>query len=203
LTTTDGKIEASGLVVSVPAFAAAPVIEALSADAARELRAIDHASVAVVTIVYPSGSFHVPEGVSGILVPRSENTTIAACTFYDAKWPNAAPKDGRRIVRAVVGRAGRDPALDLGDDDLTARVHADVRGALGVAAEPSFSHVVRWERGLAQYAVGHLDRVARIERDLSSWPTVALPGSGYRGSGLPDCIRQGREAARRVLGALP
>jgi oxygen-dependent protoporphyrinogen oxidase len=201
-TAAQETLTAAGIVIAVPAFAASPLLGELDAGAARELRAIEHASVAVVTLVYSPGSFETLRGISGILVPSSEGRTIAAATFFDTKWPHAAPSDGRRIVRCVIGRSGTHPALELADDALAARAHADLRDALGIVAEPIGSLVVRWERGLAQYSVGHLERISRVERALSRHGAVALPGSGYRGSGLPDCIRQGRDAARRVLGAL-
>lgn len=202
MTDAQETVNAAGVMVAVPAFTAASLVEELSADAARELRGIEHASVAVVTLVYPPGSFDVPRGISGVLVPSHEERTVAAATFFDTKWPHAAPADGRRVVRCVVGRADRHPALDLADDELAARAHADLRAMLGLEVEPVVSHLVRWDRGLAQYSVGHLERIARVESALSRHPAVALPGSGYRGSGLPDCIRQGRDAARRVLSAL-
>jgi oxygen-dependent protoporphyrinogen oxidase len=50
---------------------------------------------------------------------------------------------------------------------------------------------------MPMYRVGHLDRVAALERELSAEEgRIALAGAFYRGSGVPDCIRQGRDAAR-------
>ena len=52
---------------------------------------------------------------------------------------------------------------------------------------------------MAQYEVGHLTRVGVIERRLKELPTLALAGNAYRGIGVPDCIRSGREAARKLM----
>jgi oxygen-dependent protoporphyrinogen oxidase len=52
---------------------------------------------------------------------------------------------------------------------------------------------------MAQYGVGHLERLQRIESLLQNLPSLALAGNGYRGIGVPDCIRSGNEAANSVL----
>jgi oxygen-dependent protoporphyrinogen oxidase len=57
---------------------------------------------------------------------------------------------------------------------------------------------------MAQYGVGHLERVARIvqlqdELPGRALPILALAGNAYRGIGVPDCVREGRDAAARVL----
>ena len=52
---------------------------------------------------------------------------------------------------------------------------------------------------MAQYNVGHLERLERIERLRQQIPGLALTGNGYRGIGVPDCIRSGEEAAEQVL----
>ncbi len=89
----------------------------------------------------------------------------------------------------------------MSDDELVAQISEDVQEVLGIGGPPKESRVTRWEIGLPQYAVGHLGLIASIEAALSEWPGLALAGASYRGTGLPDCIRQGHHAARRVLGA--
>jgi len=51
---------------------------------------------------------------------------------------------------------------------------------------------------MAQYQVGHLGRLDRIERLSKQLPGLALAGNGYRGIGVPDCILSGKEAAAQV-----
>ena len=52
---------------------------------------------------------------------------------------------------------------------------------------------------MAQYGVGHLERLDRIERLRHQLPGLALAGNGYRGIGIPDCVRSGQDAAKQAL----
>ena len=194
-----GTLEAQGVILTVPAFGAAAILAQLSPRAAAQLATIQYASVASVTLVYPEGSWTPPEGTSGLLVSRAARATLAACSWTSHKWPDTAPADGSLVMRCFAGRSGADPVLQAPDDELARRLAANLSAALGLDASPLRWRVTRWERGLPQYAVGHLERVAAAERALEAHPGVALAGAGYRGSGLPDCIRQGQEAAGRML----
>jgi protoporphyrinogen/coproporphyrinogen III oxidase len=158
-------------------------------------------SVAVVALAYPSSAGAPPRDGSGVLVPRSEARTVAACTWYSTKWPASSLPDGF-VMRAVIGRSGRHPALDLDDETLVASVHEDLAGMLGLNEGPRSHLVARWEKGLPQYTVGHLDRVTGAELALTQRGHVFLAGAGYRGSGIPDCIRAANEAAAAVVEAL-
>ena len=51
---------------------------------------------------------------------------------------------------------------------------------------------------MAQYDVGHLERVASIDARLARLPGLHLAGNGLRGVGVPDCVRGGEAAAEAV-----
>jgi oxygen-dependent protoporphyrinogen oxidase len=55
---------------------------------------------------------------------------------------------------------------------------------------------------MPQYDVGHLDRVAAIDRRLAELPGLRLAGAAYRGVGIADCVRSGEESAETVLAAV-
>jgi oxygen-dependent protoporphyrinogen oxidase len=55
---------------------------------------------------------------------------------------------------------------------------------------------------MAQYSVGHLDRLARIQSLCEKIPGLALAGNGFNGIGVPDCVRSGAEAAARILSGM-
>jgi oxygen-dependent protoporphyrinogen oxidase len=81
-------------------------------------------------------------------------------------------------------------------------VRLELRAFLGLYAEPRMARVYRWPASMAQYEVGHLDRLAEIERLRAELPGLALIGSAYRGIGVPDCIRSGRDAATEITQSL-
>lgn len=89
--------------------------------------------------------------------------------------------------------------LELSDDEITRIVSEELTGMLGVRGEPDFMDVVRWNRAMPQYHLGHVQRVDRIFELTDSLPGIELAGNAYRGVGLPDCIASAESAAERVM----
>ena len=52
---------------------------------------------------------------------------------------------------------------------------------------------------MAQYSVGHRERIARIAARVAALPGLRLAGNAYDGIGIPDCIRLGRQAAKELV----
>jgi protoporphyrinogen/coproporphyrinogen III oxidase len=191
---------ADAVVVATPAFEVARLLSGLSSAAAKELGGIPYVSTAVVLAAYPPGTAEqIPEG-TGFVVPAGQ-ATITACTWISRKWPNEAFGD-RAVLRSFVGRAGDESALRFTDAELAAKVADDVEAAVGIGSLPVASRVVRWNRSMPQYQVGHLERIGRIEAALAKSPGVFVTGSAFRGVGIADCVREGRETAQGVVAYL-
>ena len=193
---TDGtELRADACIVATPAPAAARLLAPASMVAAAELARIGYSSAAVVALAYPGealGAF--PHG-TGFLTAAGERGLVRACTWASAKWGHLAgdPALVKAFVRSSPAREP-DPAADA---ELAELVHADLAQALPLGARPVATHVERFAEAIPQYAVGHLERVARIERALPRGIEVA--GAAYRGAGIPACVRSGHAAADRVL----
>ncbi|MFN2556582.1 MAG: protoporphyrinogen oxidase [Nitriliruptorales bacterium] len=189
-------LEVDGVVVAVPAFAAATLLREAAPVAASALDTIRYASVAVVTLIYPPGT-PTPAG-SGVLVPSGEGRLVKAVTWVSSKWPHVA-LDGSVVVRASVGRDGADKLLDRDDDELVAGVRVDLADLAGIRTAPTEAFVTRWERALPQYEVGHPHRVRLVEQALARLPGVVVTGSAYRGVGIAACVRDAEQTAGRLL----
>lgn len=187
-----------GAVLTTPPYVAAKLIGSVSADAAEAMASITYASIAVIALVYPPGTFDAPADGSGFLVPTDAGLTISACTWYSKKWPYVN-SDGRQVIRCVIGRAGDDPAIDVADEEMVAAVHRDLQTTLGVSVPVLSQRITRWHRAIPQYSVGHLDLVDSIEVALAEAGPMVAAGAGYRGSGIPDCIAQAQRAAGRIV----
>jgi oxygen-dependent protoporphyrinogen oxidase len=131
---------------------------------------------------------------SGFVVPRVERTGILAASWLSSKWPYRAPED-RVLMRTFLGGA-RDPqALERSDAELLRTSLEALRSLLGIDGDPLLTRVYRWARGNAQHEVGHLDRMAAIDRALIRHPGLFITGSGFRGVGIPDCVADARKVA--------
>jgi oxygen-dependent protoporphyrinogen oxidase len=196
------RLEADAVVVAVPAAPASRLLAPHQPEAARALREIGYASMAIVTLaVGADGRDAVPLPGSGFLVPAVEGRTIKASTFSSSKWQwTAAAADDLSFLRASVGRFGETSDLQRPDDELVAIAVAEVSEALGHQLPRVVdSHVQRWGGALPQYTVGHVDRVARIRAAVAGVPGLELAGAAYDGVGIPACIASGRSAAQAVV----
>lgn len=201
LHTPTGPLEADGVVVATPAHTAAAQLGDLP-EVGGALAAIEFASVAVVILVVDVDELPRPLDASGFLVPRTRELLLTACSWGSAKWPHWAPPD-RAVLRASVGRIDDERHLHLDDDDLTDAVRADLATTMGLTATPVAARVVRWPRSLPQYPPGHLERAAALDAALAvAAPGLVLAGASYHGIGMPACILQARDAARRLLDQL-
>jgi protoporphyrinogen/coproporphyrinogen III oxidase len=165
------------------------------AELSRLCGEIPYTSSAAVALAFERVAVRHPLNGSGFVVPRVEGTAVLAVSWLSSKWPHRAPDD-RVLLRAFVGGA-RDPrALDRSDQELVARTLTTLTPVLGIRGQPLLSRVYRWERANAQHEVGHLARVAAIERALGRHPGLYVTGSGFRGVGIPDCVADARATAR-------
>jgi len=194
-------VGADAVIVGIPAYAAARLLAPLDTALARELEAIDYASAATVTLGYRQADVRAGLRGFGFVVPHVEGRPLIACTYSSRKYAGRAP-EGFELLRAYVGGTRRPELVERSDDDLVQTVRGELRALAAITAEPVLTRVARQRRAMPQYAVGHLERVAAIERRLDAWPALQLAGAAYRGVGIPDCIRSGETAADAVLDAL-
>jgi oxygen-dependent protoporphyrinogen oxidase len=134
-------------------------------------------------------------------VPRSEGKQLLATTFVHNKFPHRAPED-RALLRCFFAGKNAEDVWPLADDQIIEIVRNELQQILGIRAAPVFVRVYRWKSAMAQYSVGHLDRLDRIQRLRQQLPGLALAGNAYRGIGVPDCIRSGRDAATELTKTL-
>lgn len=192
---------ADSVVLAVPAWAAAALAAPLDTALADQLAAIPYTSAVTVALVYGRRvRAALPRGF-GFLVPRSEGRRLLACTFVHAKFEERAPED-RALLRTFLGGVDDAGLLAADDQEILRVVRAELRSILGVSDEPLWAHVYRWPRSMAQYVVGHQQRLRAIADRLQRLPGLCLAGNAYSGIGLPDAIRTGEDAARALCAGL-
>ena len=192
------------LIVAAPAWAAGELLTPVDAVLGSELGGIPYSSSITVNLVYDEAKIGpLPEGF-GFLVPAMEGRAMLACTFAHRKFLGRTPP-GKAVFRAFLGGMKRVDLLDKSDEALVAVVRREMGEILGAKAigaevEPEFAQVTRWRRTMAQYSVGHKERMQRVNARVAALSGLRLVGNAYDGIGVPDCIRLGRKAARELAG---
>jgi oxygen-dependent protoporphyrinogen oxidase len=186
------------VVLAGPAFAAADLLREIDPSAAADLAAIAYVSTATVSLAYRRADVARPLHGFGFVVPRAEERGIMAGTFSSLKFSGRAPADGV-LVRAFVGRAGREETAGLPDDALVKLVRDELASIVGLRAEPLFTRIFRWPRGMPQYRVGHRRLIDGVETAIADLPGIEIAGGYLHGIGIGDCIREGAVAAGRTV----
>lgn len=196
---TDGaEVRASQVILAAPAFVVGQLLRPLAPDAADLLDGIRYVSTGTISLAFRSADAPNPLNGYGLVIPMSERRPINAITLNSVKFAHRAP-DNHLLLRAFFGGSRSPQSMELDDAALYATVRRELDALLGIAAEPLFHRIHRWRRSNPQYDVGHLERVAAIERALP--PGVHVAGSAYRGVGIPDCVKSGMDAVGRVAAA--
>jgi oxygen-dependent protoporphyrinogen oxidase len=186
---------ADAILFATPANVTARLLEAMAPHAAKSLAKIRHENIGTISLAYRDADVQLPAPINGLMIPRREKRTIDAITWTSNKMPARAPL-GYALIRVFFG--GSAPHMVASTDPaLLATVREELRDILGITAAPVDYRVQRWPQSFPQADVGHLDLVDAIEAALPDGLYVA--GSSYRGIGVPDCIRQGRDAATKAV----
>ena len=198
-----GKYDA--VILAAPAWAASGLLADVDSVLSQELAGIPYSSSITVNLLYDEDQLGDLPGGFGFLVPASEGRAMLACTFVHRKFLGRTPT-GKVVLRAFLGGMKNEALMAESDEALLAAVRRELTQILGEQvvprdARPEHTKVSRWRRAMAQYAVGHQERIARVEERVAELSGLKLAGNAYDGIGIPDCIRLGRQAARELVEA--
>ena len=187
------------VVLAAPAYAAASLLQDVNLSLASALHKIPYSSSLLALLAYDQeAAKQLPAGF-GFLVPRSEGRRMLACTMVHNKFAGRVPPSAA-LLRVFMGGAADEEVLSLRDEQIQATAETELQQILGLTVRPKFCRIFRWPRAMAQYEVGHLDRITEIETAVGNTPGLFLAGNAYRGIGIPDCVNSGAQAAEKIVG---
>jgi len=187
-------LEARNVVLACPAWEAARLVRPLDGGLAALLDGVPYRSSITISLGYRRSEVMRPLAGFGFLIPKRERRRLAACTWVGTKFCYRVP-DEMVLLRCFLGD---EELLAESDEALGLLVREELAEIIRLRAAPVFVRVARWPRSMAQYTVGHLERLAAIRARLAALRGLQLAGNAYEGIGVSDCVRLGREAALRI-----
>ncbi|MEM9514686.1 MAG: protoporphyrinogen oxidase [Actinomycetota bacterium] len=191
------------VILATPPHVSAHMVRTSASEASGLLARAEDADVVMVVLHLPRSTW--PErlhGLSGYLVPKSLQRSLTAVSFGSQKWAHWQPDGGGVILRASLGRDGV-PVAHLDDDAIMAGTLDDLTDQLGIDPTPIDARITRWPGAFAQYRPHHRRWVEAIDASLPAG--IEVTGAGYRGIGIPACVRDAKRIVNRTvqrLGAL-
>lgn len=190
-------IMADSVVIALPAYAAAEVLQSLDAPLAEALAEIGHPPLSVVFLGYRASAIAHPLDGLGVLMPGVEKRGVLGILFSSTLFAGRAPSHHVALT-AFVGGARQPQLALLPPHELAALAQREVRDLLGARAAPELVRTRRWRRGLPQPGVDHAARLARIAASESEHAGLFLTGNYFSGVSTAACIEQAFSTARRA-----
>lgn len=201
-TDQNGKSEIFDAVVSaLPANVAGTLFQDAAPEIAALYQKVELSGVALVTVAFRDQQIKKPMYGMGFVVPEIEKSNIIAGSFSSYKYPHRAPQ-GTTMIRFFTGGARNPDLVNLSDEKIRSMIAEETKKLLGVEGEPLLIDIARWDRLMPQYNKGHLQWLDDLQQALIGFPTLAMAGNSLDGVGIPNCVKNAGEAARRVLKAL-
>jgi oxygen-dependent protoporphyrinogen oxidase len=184
-------------VLACPAYQQAAILADLEPELAERVGGIAYNRVTVIGLGYRQADVPVSLDGFGYIAAQRTRRDLLGVQWCSSIFPGRAPA-GLVLLRALCGGWHRPEVAGWEDERLLQAVRCELRLALGIEAAPRFHHVIRWERAIPQYHLGHQERVAWIEQRVARHSGLFLTGNAYHGVALNDCTEQAEAVAGQV-----
>lgn len=194
---SNDSVSAKGVVFATSTDVTAKLLAQLDSSFETLLSPVEYAAVAVVSLGYAKKEVgHSLEGF-GFLVPRSAGLRILGTVWNSSLFPGRAP-DGHVLLTTFVGGATDPGAAKLSPEELSSLVHREIAPLLALRNAPLICNVTIWPRALPQCNLGHVDRLASVNKGLERFPGIFLTGNYLRGPAIGACVEQALAVAEEV-----
>ncbi len=185
------------VILAVPSYKAAMMIEALDSPLATSLKNIYYPPVAEVYLGFPASAIRRPLDGFGFLIPEKEHRRILGTIWSSVLFPGRSPEGHASLTTFVGGSRQPDLAL-LNETELAGIVLQELTSIMSIAGGPVFTRVTRWDKAIPQYRIGHLTVMEQVRQFELQHPGVFLSGNYRGGIAVGDCVINSERTAELV-----
>lgn len=189
------EITSDVVVLAVPARVGQRLLAPVEPEIERFFASVPTAPVAVVGLGYRQEGTPELKGY-GHLIPSTEPGPVLGVLWSSSIFVGRS--EGGAVLRVILG-GWRDPEIHLrSEEELVDIARAEVEKSLGFERSPDEVSVARHPDGLPQYRVGHLERVAELQRVQQGHPGLYVTGNAVHGIGVNACTAAAASVVREV-----
>ncbi|MEA5487864.1 MULTISPECIES: protoporphyrinogen oxidase [Pseudanabaena] len=193
-------VRSRSVVLSTPAYVTAKLLQDYLPAASQALNEIFYPTVACVVLAYPKSEFAYDMKGFGNLIPRTQGVRTLGTIWSSSLFAGRAPEGWQLLLNFIGGTL--DPALaKLSEPEIIAAVHQDLKKTIlrpDTKAEPKAIAVHVWDKAIPQYELGHLDRLATVEKELQKSQGLYISANFIGGVALGDCIKRSLQEATKI-----
>ncbi|MBU8918013.1 protoporphyrinogen oxidase [Bacillus sp. FJAT-29953] len=192
-------IEADYVILSIPHTAAEALIT--DPDLSKDFAGLKNSSLISVYVGFDVPDSVLPADGTGFIAANTDELSCNACTWTSRKWEHTS-KSGNLLVRLFYKSSHPSFASlkKMDQEELLNLALGDINKALGITAKPADSEITKWTEQMPNYLISHPKSVEALESKMAAaYPGVILAGCSYYGVGIPDCIENGIDSARKII----
>ena len=195
-------MDADYVVLGIPHDAAERLID--DKELEKEFGAFQNSSMISVYAGFDIPDHLLPLDGTGFIKAKGHEIICDACTWTSRKWQHTS-ESGNLLVRLFYKSIN--PAFsklkEMTEPELLQVALSDLSKSLDISANPVISIVTNWSNCMPIYQLDHSQSVQSLENKLAERvPGIVISGCSYFGVGIPDCIENGENTARKVISFL-
>ena len=194
-------VKAAQVVLSTPAYTAAALLHALSAELAALLDGIEYASLNVVHTGFDSRVIEHPLDGNGFLAQGLNGTPLIGSMWMSSLFDDRVPP-GRVLLSNYLGGARHPGTVTWSDERLVDAAITALQPLLGIRAEPEMVHVDRHSRALPLYHGDYCSRTQQLQQLLATLPGLHITANYCGGVAVRDRLACAMQTATQIVEAV-
>jgi len=193
----DIALESDIVILSVPAYAAAPLISGLDTALSGELSKVYYPPVNIIYTGFRTKDIKFNLDGFGFLIPGKENRKILGSLWTSVIFPGRAP-EGSYLLTNFTGGSRSPEMADLNDEENVRIVRDELDSIIGLNNSPVFSKIIRWEKAIPQYGKNYSAITDMIENFSAVNSGLYICSNFFKGISVCDCIKNAFETANKI-----
>ena len=189
-------LQLSALVLSLPAFGAAPLLQQTYPSFAAALKEVYYPPMVVAHSGYDSVIVKHSLNGFGVLHPKIEDRFMAGTIWTSSVFPHRTPSNDKVLFTNFVGGTQYVDNANKDESFIRNSVTSELRRIYNIKGDPCMQRLHKWEKSIPQYDQKIIP-VNKMVKELEK-ENLYVCASWQGGISVSDCINKARSLAKEL-----